>query len=141
MGYVWPGRETGDFVDTLQGLEVLLGQRAGSETGPRLPQDAVPPRANELISAFVLASLLRAPEPHTVEFDHLKLSAGNWWDFEGRAQLRSLLEPHLSPDEIQRELDHSGESLATRAVYGLQAKKLLMVRRKAGKSPVGFSGL
>lgn len=145
LSYVWPGRSTGDFNDTLTGLEVLLGRRAGSETGARLPssvgETSVPPRANDVVSAFVLATLLRAPEPHTVEFDHFKVLAGNWWDGEGRARMRQILQPYLPEEEVQRELDHAGEPLLTRAVYSMQAKRLLMIRRKAGKSPVGFAGL
>lgn len=143
LAYVWPGRTSGDYHTTLQGLEVLVGLRPSSDAmGPRIdPTSTPPPRANELVSAYVLVSLLRAEHPHTIEFDQLKQDANTWWDTRGRIQLRRLLEPHVNPVEVERELDHSGDGLATRAVYGLQAKKLLMVRRKAGKSPVGFAGL
>lgn len=143
LAYVWPDRTSGDYYTTLQGLEVLVGLRPSSEgTGPRIDPTVIPPpRANELVSAYVLVCLLRAEHPHTIEFDQLKQDANTWWDTRGRIQLRMVLEPHVPSGEVQRELEHSGDGLATRAVYGLQAKKLLMVRRKAGKSPVGFAGL
>ena len=120
---------------------------AGSSSAA-LPNLGVPSPGN-LCAAHVLISLLRTPESHHIEFEDLKILSGNWWETEGREKCRRVLneeerrrpgEEILGPNE-QAEMTQQGELLAARAVYGLQAKKLLIIRRKGAKAPVGFAGL
>ncbi|KDN53368.1 hypothetical protein K437DRAFT_253061 [Tilletiaria anomala UBC 951] len=129
------------------GTSGATNSSAASGAAGSLP-NAGPPTPTNMAAAHVLVSLLRTPEPHQLEFEDLRILTSSWWDAVdgdghndgGREKCRAMmLEGRAQAPES--ELMSGGETLAARAIYGLQAKKLLVIRRKGAKAPVGFAGL
>ncbi|CAO1637581.1 unnamed protein product [Sympodiomycopsis kandeliae] len=77
------------------------------------------PNQSSSISSLILLNLLTnsTPPDHSIEFNTLRSIGAKWLSQIGESE---------------------GESLVTKTVYALVAKRLLRVRRNAGKALVGF---
>ncbi|KAK0524410.1 hypothetical protein OC834_005553 [Tilletia horrida] len=126
-----------------------------------------PPTPTATAVAFVLLQLLGsppssdpgAPSSHAVEFAALKARADEWWETtrpeyararesivgragagaSGRAEAKRAAEVVRAAGLAEAEEKSRGESLATKAVYALVAKRLLRIRRAGGSAAVGFA--
>ena len=76
----------------------------------------------------------------------IKAQTGRWWNAAGQRNFRSAMVTAKQQNELlarlgfdTAELGQGGEQLATRAVYGLVAKKLLRIHRAGGAPSVRFA--
>lgn len=76
----------------------------------------------------------------------IKSYSDNWWKQEGQDQVRAgVKEPATRNPLVQQlgidasDLEQTGDALATRAVYGLVAKKILRIQRAGGAANVRFA--
>ena len=158
LRYVAPGRESADFGETFALLRALEhgGARVAGADEPQDsaaasgPSGAANPTSGlsalVVIMAHVLLLLLRARAPHSMQLADIKAQTGRWWNAAGQRNFRSAMVTAKQQNELlarlgfdTAELGQGGEQLATRAVYGLVAKKLLRIHRAGGAPSVRFA--
>lgn len=89
--------------------------------------------------------LLRTVPYHALEFASIKNEAGEWWEGErGRAGFVAAGSGVAGAGGAggmagTEGWEEKGDQLATKAVYGLVAKKLLRIKRAGGAASVGFA--
>lgn len=167
LRYVAAGRDAADFAETFTVLRSL--ERAGANvTTRRAAADADesivssqttastasatasgspsnPLGVTTVVMAHVLLLLLRSPPPHSMKLTDIKTTTGRWWLQVGQKSFRAAAAaPHTRGPASRlgfdtTELEQSGDQLATRAVYGLVAKKLLRIHRAGGAPNIRFA--
>lgn len=149
LRYACPGCASASFVDTFHILAAL--ERGGRDAPAALGGGAAGPAPTAPLSvgiafmAHVLLLLVRSAPPHTLALADIKRVSETWWSRHGRAAFMEAAggEP---PNDVIRRVGydtagntHTGSQLATTAVYGLVAKKLLRIHRSGGAPSVRFS--
>lgn len=114
----------GDDGSSISGASSMDPPSSTSSLGGTNSSATAAPTALSRVTSLILLSLLQAPAPeHSVEFPLLKTKGKQW----------------LEKQQGNAGADEDGDSLATKAVYAMVAKKLLRIRRTGGKARVGFS--
>lgn len=148
LRYACPGCASASFVDTFR---ILVALERGGRDAPALGGDAAVPAPTAPLSvgiafmAHVLLLLVRSAAPHTLALADIKRVSETWWSKHGRAAFMEAAGGEPPNDVIRRAgydttgNTHTGSQLATTAVYGLVAKKLLRIHRSGGAPSVRFS--
>lgn len=149
MRYAAPGCTSASFDDTfriLRALEHAAPKSMQVGISGDAPNPTVPPSVGIIMMAHVLLLLMRAPEPYALSLPLIKSFSDKWWKQEGQAHVRAALADASSRNDLvaslgldTTDLEQSGDALATRAVYGLVAKKLLRIQRTGGAASVRFA--
>lgn len=108
---------------------------------------SAPLSVNTVVMAHVILLLFRAPAPHALTLPTIKTLTDSWWRQRGQDVFRATAAtPSLSHAEAVRqagldasEVDMGGDTLGSRAVYGLVAKKLLRIHRAGGAATIRFA--
>ncbi|WFC94596.1 hypothetical protein MBRA1_001229 [Malassezia brasiliensis] len=108
---------------------------------------SAPLSVNTVVMAHVILLLFRAPPPHTLTLPTIKTLTESWWRQRGQDVFRATsATPALShADTIRQagldasEVETGGDTLGSRAVYGLVAKKLLRIHRAGGAATIQFA--
>ena len=108
---------------------------------------SAPLSVNTVVMAHVILLLFRAPAPHALTLPTIKTLTDPWWRQRGQDVFRATAAtPSLSHAEAVRqagldgsEVDMGGDTLGSRAVYGLVAKKLLRIHRAGGAATIRFA--
>ncbi|KAL4398759.1 hypothetical protein ACI68E_004156 [Malassezia pachydermatis] len=148
MRYAAPGCASASYAATfgvLRALEQCAPQQDDMPSGDA-PNPTSPLPVMVVMMAHVLLLLMRSPAPHTLSLPAIKTFSEKWWKQQGQPDLqaaqaqpatRNTLVQHVGLDATEGE--QTGEALATRAVYGLVAKKLLRIQRAGGAANVRFA--
>lgn len=148
--YAAPGCRSASFPDTFKVLRALEQGAPNDADTAGITGDAsnptVPPSIGTIMMAHVLLLLMRSQAPHTLPLPMIKSYSDNWWKQEGQDQVRAgVKEPATRNPLVQQlgidasDLEQTGDALATRAVYGLVAKKILRIQRAGGAANVRFA--
>ena len=108
---------------------------------------SAPLNVNTVVMAHVILLLFRAPAPHALTLPTIKTLTDSWWRQRGQDVFRATsATPALSHAEAVRqagldasEVEMGGDTLGSRAVYGLVAKKLLRIHRAGGAATIQFA--
>lgn len=147
--YAAPGCKAASFPDTfaiLRALEQGGPQAMEVDVHGDAPNPSVPPSVGIMMMAHVLLLLMRTPPPYTLSLPLIKSYSDKWWKQEGQATIRAGIQDMSTRNQLIQQLgidaadlDQTGDALATRAVYGLVAKKLLRIQRTGGAANVRFA--
>ena len=147
MRYAAPGCRRASFEDTFRILRALEhGAPKDMDVGivGDAPNPSVPPSVGIVMMAHVLLLLMRTQE-YTLALPLIKSYSDKWWRQEGQAHVRAGLDASTRNALVASlgidtaDLEQTGDALATRAVYGLVAKKLLRIQRTGGAANVRFA--
>lgn len=150
LRYARPGCVAAPFPDTFQALRqieqgVPLDESAPATYGAA-PNPSGPLSVGTVMMAHVMLLLMRAPAPHTLTLPTIKALCETWWRQQGQAALQAAVRAPTTRSALVQQvgldptdMDQGGDALATRAVYGLVAKKVLRIQRAGGAPSVGFA--
>lgn len=150
LRYARPGCAAAPFPDTFQALRQVEQGVPRDEGAPatygRAPNPSGPLSVGLVMMAHVMLLLMRAPAPHTLTLPTIKALCETWWRQQGQAALQAAVRtPTTCSALVQQvgldptDIEQAGDALATRAVYGLVAKKVLRIQRAGGAPNVGFA--
>lgn len=150
LRYARPGCASASFSDTFQALRQLEQGVPHEEGAPdsygSAPNPSGPLSVSVAMMAHVMLLLLRAPAPHTLTLPTIKALSETWWRQQGQAALQAAMRAPTSCSALVQQVgldptdvEQAGDALATRAVYGLVAKKVLRIQRAGGAPSVGFA--
>lgn len=150
LRYAHPGCVSASFSETFQALRQLEQGVPRDESAlpsyGSAPNPTGPLSVSLVMMAHVMLLLMRTPAPHTLSLPSIKALSDTWWRQQGQAALQAAVrEPASCSALVQQvgfdptDMEQTGDALATRAVYGLVAKKVLRIQRAGGAPSVSFA--
>ncbi|WFD29010.1 hypothetical protein MSPP1_000014 [Malassezia sp. CBS 17886] len=152
LRYAAPAYGSAPFADTYAILRSLAHCGTGNDvpwgaplTSAPAQNPATPLGVAPVAIAYVLLLLFRA-QTHSLTLPQIKAATRAWWQEQGQAAFQGALQTQEGLNELvqhtgldRADVEQTGDVLASRAVYGLVAKKLLRIRRAGGAANVEFA--